>query len=72
MGFSGNSLLVDASVIGLLFRIAPAKYKVVHEEIFLHWDSFESEQLHVKHSSASDLGAHEIRVHEEPNSMPRC
>ena len=41
MGFSGNSLLVEASVIGLLFRIAPAKYKVGDEEIYLHWDSFE-------------------------------
>ena len=72
MGFSGNSLSVEASIIGLLFRIAPAQYKVVHEEMSLHWDSFESEQSHAMHSPATDLGVQEIRVHEEPKSMPRC
>ena len=72
MGFSGNSLLVEACIVGLLFWIASAKYKVVYEEISLRWDSFESEQLHVMHSSASDLGAQETCVHEEPKSMSRC
>ena len=71
MGFSGNLLSVEASVIGLLFRIAQAHYKVVHEEISLRWDSFESELPHVMHSSTTDLGVQETRVDEEPKSMPR-
>ena len=62
MGFFGNSLSVEASIIGLLFWIAPAQYKVVREEISLHWNSFESEQPRVIRSSATDLGAQETRV----------
>ena len=33
-----------------------ARYKVVHEEISMHWASFKSEQPHIMHSFTTDHG----------------
>ena len=41
------------------FRITEEWYKVVQEEICLHWASFEPEQPHIMHSSATDHVARE-------------
>ena len=45
------------------FRITAARYKVVLEEISLHWASFEPKQPHIMHSSAIDHGAKVTHSH---------
>ena len=46
----------------LWFRITAARYKVVQEEICMHWAGFEPEQPHIMHSSAIDHGAKETHL----------
>jgi len=59
LGFSGNSLSVEASKIGLWFQIPAVLYKVVYEEISLKWAGVESNERHLMPLSTIDHGAEE-------------
>ena len=59
----GCLLSVEASKTSLCFCTIAARYKVIREEISLHWASFESKQPYIMNSSDIDHGAEDSRSH---------
>ena len=53
-------------------RITTGRFKVTHEEIPLHWVSFESKKLHIMHSSAIGHGAEETLSHRGEKLLNVC